>query len=158
VAADIHYAPPSVCTKQRNVPQDATTKQRGCFLLTHDPPVATKSNYASSDDILAYLIAPQRIAAFQASKRLYIALCFKVDDELNVCDGTKRASADWMFLADELVAIYTEHIEAYKLNVEFILDGTATGTYPRARVAPSSRGLLEPHTRLLTCTKRECRA
>jgi hypothetical protein len=95
-------------------------------LLTHDPPTSTKTDYYASDQILEYLLDPRRKPAFQRSTRLNIALCFKVPTSLNPCDRSK-ISSNWLYLTDELVSIFQEHVDKYELNVEFVLDGAATG-------------------------------
>lgn len=119
--------PPAFCRNQNRVMRPNTTDpSRGCFLLSHDRPTATRTNYNTTGDLLALLADDTLARWFRGPVRMYIALCFKWDAAIEgVCDNTADASL-WRAAVDVFFAEAGAHILQHGLNVELVLDGVAT--------------------------------
>jgi hypothetical protein len=121
--ADINFAGGSVCCAQVNA--DPSSCHRGCFLLSHDDPVATRTNYNTSADFVALLADPALNTYFtdaSVAERVHVALCFKYTGVAQCEDK------EWLSLADGLFAAANVTLQRYNLAVELILDGASTPT------------------------------
>lgn len=111
------------CATQQQVTNQSSN---GCFLLSHDEPVPTRTNYNSTEDVLKLLKLPD-IEKFVTDKnrKIHIALCFKVDN-FTPCDNSTNAQS-YISLVTTLFQQYSNFLEENPTyNVEFVLDGAAT--------------------------------
>jgi hypothetical protein len=116
---DPYYMPESFCKTQKNAPKDP----RGCFVLTHDPPVP-REQYNTTDDVFEFLENSNNLHFFQSKETTRIALCFK-NEPLILCSPTPDGDA-WKSLVTDIFNRGQTLINSGKYNIEFILDGGAT--------------------------------
>lgn len=113
--------PPSFCAGQQRVANSTI----GCMLLSHDEPVASRSNYNTTDDVLSLIANAQYAPWFKGSETIYIALCFKYSE--NPCDGSVNSN-NWLLLADTLFSQANQLISSLGLNLQLIVDGAGSPT------------------------------
>lgn len=90
-----------------------------CFLLNHNDPYPTFSNYNSTADLLNFL-SSSKFEELRNGEYVSIALCFK--SAPNKCQLNDTSFKNWLDLVDEF---YSKATLLNLNNVEFILDGDA---------------------------------
>ncbi len=93
-----------------------------CFLLNHDTPLTSVSNYNTSTELLNYLASPE-FATLANNEYVSVALCFKSAPDKCKSDSAKFQS--WLKLVDDF---HAQAVATVPSNVEFILDGDAKPT------------------------------
>eukprot|EP01133_Synstelium_polycarpum_P004326 gene4326-5052_t len=109
---DAHYVDAKFCTSQ------GINDPRGCFVLSHDDPVAT-TRYNTTSDVVAFVA--NNLPIYSSSPK-YMALCFKLSTKL--CDGS-TTSANFIALVTELVDALNAVVNSNSLPLTFVLDGAA---------------------------------
>lgn len=119
---DPQWAPPEFCESMTRVADPSG----GCLLLNHDAVSTQRTNYNTTDDVLAF-ISSDASAAWTRNpdpeSKVFISLCFKgCGGVLCPCDPSTETT-QWLSLVDNFVAGANAAVASLGLNVEFILDG-----------------------------------
>lgn len=119
---DPQYRTKSFCHNQTH---DIAHDPRGCFVLNHDR-AGGRTDYNTADDVVAFLNDTANAPLLSSAVQVQFALCFKYEESTALCDND-----DWLGLADDWIAAMLGVIKARQLNVELILDGSASPTAHR---------------------------
>ncbi|PRP76268.1 hypothetical protein PROFUN_07790 [Planoprotostelium fungivorum] len=123
-----------VCMVQENLSAEEKDDTRGCILLTHNDPIVSRTNYNTSNNVLELISDPEYRHWFAGRERIYIAVCFKLLDNTDIC-GNSQFISSWLSLLDDFFARARKVIDEQSLNVEFIVDGAGTAGGDRGCLA-----------------------
>jgi hypothetical protein len=104
----------------RNQTRDRSHDKRGCFVLNHDD-AGGRNDYNTGDDVVAFFNDSRNAPLLASPVLVQFALCFKYIESKPLCDN-----ADWLGLADDWIAALLGVIRAQRLNLELVLDGSAS--------------------------------
>jgi hypothetical protein len=104
----------------RNQTRDRTQDKRGCFVLNHDD-AGGRNDYNTGDDVVAFFNDSSNAPILASSVLVQFALCFKYVESKPLCDN-----ADWLGLADTWLTALLNVIKTRGLNLELVLDGSAS--------------------------------